>query len=65
MSQSSICRTLSQNLPLCGKDELAGAALTDNNKTLAVSRALTSAAALALAVVSALSSVVRYLEDDL
>ena len=63
MAWSSACRTPPQNPPLHGKDKLAGAAPTEGNNTPAVSRAPTPA--VAPLDVSALSSIARYLKDDL
>ena len=62
MAQSFAHRTPSQNPPLGGKNKLNGTALTKGNDMPAVSRAPTPAAT--LPVVSALSSIVQYLEDD-
>ena len=63
MARSFACRTFFQNLSLGGKDKLAGAAPTKGNNTFAMSRAPTSA--IAPPVISALSSVAQYSEDDL
>ena len=63
MAWLSACRTPSQNLPLGGKDKLAGAAFTKGNNISVVSRARTPT--VAPSVVAALFSIARYLEDDL
>ena len=57
--------TLLQNPPLCGKNELAVAALMKSNNTPTVSRSPTPAAAVAPPIVFALFSVTQYLEANL
>ena len=61
--QSFICCTPLQNLLFGGKDRFIGATLTKGNNILAVLRAPTST--IAPPVVSILSSMARYSEDDL
>ena len=62
MAQSSACRTFLQNPLLGGKNELAGTTPTKGNNTLAMSVAFTPA--VAPPVISTLSSVAQYSEDD-
>ena len=64
MAWSSICRTLTQILSYSGKDKLTSSTLTERNNISAVLYVLTLTNFIAPPVIFALSSLVRYLEDD-
>ena len=63
MAQSFACPTFLQNPLFGGKDELAGVISTKGNNIFAILRARISAAT--PLIISALSFVLRYIEDDL
>ena len=64
MAQSSACHTPLKIPPLSGKNELAGVAHIEDNKTPFISPAYTFATTIALPVVFALYFIAWYLEDD-